>query len=257
MCEESTPRGVGFLPYRAGLSLSSVARYGAGVKPYTVVYKDALNHGVVLGVSLPEERAPVPPHVLEQLHPDERAFAASLRGFRQVHWVGGRLAAHAAFQLLGHGGPPVLTDPWGAPTSRHGLSISISHKKHLAVALVARDDHGSLGVDLEDLLPERSGIAERILRPAELAAVALLPPERRWTATVLRFSIKEAIYKALAPRQRRYIDFQEAEVTPNIDGTADVQMFLEAGPHPVAIEARYNWLYRSVLSTVRAHWSHP
>jgi enterobactin synthetase component D len=230
-------------------------RYPPEVKPFSIIHKDAVQHGIVLGVSLPDSRDPVPMEILEQLHPEERAYALDLRGFRQVHWVGGRLAARSALQLLGCGGPPILTDPWGAPTSRQDLSISISHKRHMAVALVARHEHGSLGVDLEDLSPAREGIERRVLRPEELAEVEELPAERRWISTLIRFSIKEAIYKSLAPKHRRYIDFREAAVFPGIDGSARVQLFLEQGPHPEQLDARYVWLHRSVLSSVRARWA--
>jgi len=225
------------------------------VNPFSIIHKDAVQHGIVLGVALPDSSDAVPESILEQLHPEERAYAVDLRGFRQVHWVGGRLAARGALQILGCGGPPILTDPWGAPTTRQDLSISISHKRHMAVALVARHEHGSLGVDLEDLSPVREGIESRVLRPEEREEVQALATNRRWISTLIRFSIKEAIYKALAPKHRRYIGFQEAAVFPGLDGTARVTLHLESGPAPTQLEARYVWLRRSVLSTVRAKWA--
>lgn len=234
--------------------MSSLARYGLQVKPYNIVYREAVHHGVIIGVSLPEQKQDVPGDIISQLHSEEQTFAAGLRGFRKMHWVGSRLAASTAFQLLGYGASPVLSDPWGAPTSQHDLSISISHKRHMAVAIVARSEHGSLGVDLEDLQPERKGVAERVLRPEELREVRSLPPDRQWVSTLLRFSVKESIYKALAPRQRRYIDFSEAQVTPNVDGSVAVTLHLTQGPYPAELEARYTWLNRSVLTTVRARW---
>ena len=239
--------------YRA-MARDQGGRYSPVVKPFSIIHKDALQHGIVLGVSLPDSRDPVPVEVLEQLHPEERTFAEDLRGFRQIHWVGGRLAARAALQILGCGGPPILTDPWGAPTTRQDLSVSISHKRHMAVALVARHEHGSLGVDLEDLSPSREGIEQRILRPEEIAEVETLPANRRWISTLIRFSIKESIYKALAPKHRRYIGFHEAAVFPGLDGSARVELHLTEGPCPTDLEARYAWLQRSVLSTVRAKW---
>jgi 4'-phosphopantetheinyl transferase EntD len=224
------------------------------VKPYTIVYREAVHHGVIIGVSLPEQKQDVPADILSQLHPEEQTFSAGLRGFRKMHWVGSRLATSTAFHLLGYGSPPVLSDPWGAPTSQCDLSISISHKRHMAVAIVARSEHGSLGVDLEDLQPERKGIAERILRPDELLEVSRLPADRQWISTLLRFSVKESIYKALAPRQRRYIDFSEAQVSPKVDGSVAVTLHLVQGPYPAELEARYTWINRSVLTTVRARW---
>jgi 4'-phosphopantetheinyl transferase EntD len=94
-----------------------------------------------------------------------------------------------------------------------------------------------------------------VLTPTEQEMVNRLPEERRWIAILLRFSIKEAIYKALAPRLERYIDFDEAEVLPRLDGTAAVNLRLREGPTPEEIEARYLWLDEHVLCTTRVRWS--
>ena len=68
---------------------------------------------------------------------------------------------------------------------------------------------------------------------------------------LLRFSIKEAIYKAVYPYVRRYVDFSEAHVTPDPDGQAEVTLRLSQGEGPFRVEARYYWLDGRVLSTVR------
>lgn len=141
------------------------------------------------------------------------------------------------------------------PSPSSGLCVSISHKRDLAVALVARASNGSIGVDIEDFAPARMSVAERVLRPDELREVMSLPEERRWGAVVMRFSIKEAIYKALAPTLRRYIDFSEAEVMLEREGLLSVRLELangEAAPH---LDARITWLPGRVVSTVRARWS--
>jgi hypothetical protein len=43
-------------------------------------------------------------------------------------------------------------------------------------------------------------------------------------------------------------------VFPGLDGTAKITLHLESGPVPKQLEARYVWVRRSVLSTVRAKW---
>jgi enterobactin synthetase component D len=222
---------------------------------YEITLRNALPHGVIAGVDLPGDGGEVPEEVLERLHPDERAFAEHLRGFRRCSYVGGRLAARGALYGLGRAKGPVLSDGRGAPVSPPGTSVSITHKAHRAVAIAARAELGTLGIDLEDLTPERAGIAARVLRPEELAAVEALAPDRRWTATVVRFSLKEAIYKALAPRLKRFIGFEEASVDPGVDGIAKVTLHLTEGPAPLALDARYTWLDQAVLSTVRARWT--
>jgi 4'-phosphopantetheinyl transferase EntD len=226
-------------------------------KPYDVVYRDALAHGVVAGVVLPGDGAPVPAWALARLPPEEQEVARGLRNFRQCAYVGGRLAAHAALDGLGLAQGPVLTDARGAPLGPTGVSLSISHKSHLAIAIAARADLGVLGVDLEELGRARPHVAKVVLTPGELEVVGRLPPERRWVATLLRFSIKEAIYKALAPRLQRYIGFEEAEVTLRLDGTASVTLNLTQGEAPTSLDVRYHWLDGGFLSSVRARWGEP
>lgn len=221
---------------------------------FQIVHKDAIPHGIVAGASLPGIADPVPEDVLTRLHPDERAVAETLRGFRQAEFVGGRLAAREAMQALGRRTGPVLRGGRGEPLAPPGVTLSISHKRHLAVAVAARAEFGDLGADLEDLLPEREGIAERVLVAEELEALQALEEDRRWTSTVLRFSVKEAIYKALAPRLQRFIGFEEAVVHPHTDGTAAVTLRLQSGTPPSFLEARFAWLEHSVLATVRVRW---
>lgn len=224
---------------------------------FEVVIKNATAHGLVVGVSLPGSGEPVPEAVLHELHPDEARFARTLRGFRQEQFAGGRLALRTACVGLGRQPGPVLPDARGAPCFSGGVSGSITHKRHLALALVAREATGSLGVDFEDLGPPREGIAQRVLRPEELAEVESLPAGRHWTATLTRFAIKEAIYKALAPRLQRYIAFEEAAVEPSPDGLARVVLHLADGPEPDEVQARYVFTERGILATVRARWPHP
>lgn len=45
----------------------------------------------------------------------------------------------------------------------------------------------------------------------------------------MRFSLKEAFYKAIHPLICQYVGFQEAEVTPHSDGSASVRWNLKSG----------------------------
>jgi len=218
---------------------------------YTTAFVEAVSHGVVSGVHIPDSSAPVPDEVLSRLQPEEKTLADEMRAYRQVSWTGGRLALHTAVRSLGERGDAVPAGPRGEPVLPRGIAGSVSHKRKLAVAIAARSSHGTIGIDLEDLGPPRKGIAERVLLPEELAAVAELPEDRQWISIVLRFSIKEAIYKALHPHVRRFVDFSEACVTPDVDGTAQVEMRLARDEGPFKVEAFYYWLPGQVLSTVR------
>jgi len=220
-------------------------------EPYTTAFVEAVSHGVVAGVHIPDSPSPVSAQVLSCLQPKERELAEGMRAYRQVSWTGGRLALHQAVRNLGERGDGVLVGPRGEPVLPRGIAGSVSHKRKLAVAIAARSSHGSIGVDLEDLGPPRKGIAERVLLPEELEAVAELPPERQWISIVLRFSIKEAIYKALHPHVRRFVDFSEACVHPDVDGTTRIELRLAKDEGPFKIEGFYYWLPGQVLSTVR------
>jgi 4'-phosphopantetheinyl transferase EntD len=226
------------------------------VSPFANAFVVALPHGIAAGVHIPASPAPVPTEVLARLHPDERAHATQLGGFRQVQFVGGRLAMGELFAELGLRRVPVLSNEHGAPALPTGVTGSITHKMDLAVAMIARG-HPGLGIDLEETDRDRPGVAARVLRPEELAAVQLLPAERRWRETVIRFSVKEAVYKALHPFLQRYIGFGEVAVWPTPDGIDRVEPHLSPGEGPFAFEARHYWVEDRVLATVRVRRLHP
>lgn len=215
------------------------------------VLQHANAHGAIAGVPLPDSPAPVPEQALARLASAEREHARSLRGYRQVEFVGGRIALRAARRQLSAPLDACLSDARGAPIMPPGLVGSVSHKRTLAVAMVAADDGSTLGVDLEDYGPPRLRIADRVLREEEMATLHGLSDERRWIAIVLRFSIKEAIYKALDPWVHRFVGFDEASVLPELNGRAQVQLHLNQGEGPFAVDARFEWWEGRVLSSVR------
>ncbi len=221
------------------------------MNPFSTAFVQAVHLGHIVAVHLPDSRDPVPEDVLERLSPPEREHAQGLGGYRQVDWVGGRLALRQALDAMDQTSPALLVDDHGAPVLPPGVAGSVSHKRTMAVALAARHHHGSLGVDLEDLLPARPRIAERVLLPEEIEQLEGLPEDRLWTSIALRFSFKEAIYKALHPFVHRYVDFQEALVVPDLDLTARVELRLRNNEGPFDIEARYLWLDGRVLTMVR------
>ncbi len=220
------------------------------IVPYTSAFIVALPHGIAAGVHLPPGPDPVPKEVLARLHPDEREHAATLGGFRQVQFVGGRLALGELFPELGLRRSGVLTNVHGAPDLPAGVTGSVTHKNDLAIAMLARGSPG-LGIDLEETDRDRPGVASRVLRPEELAAVEALPADRRWRDTAIRFSIKESIYKALHPFLVRYIGFGEVAVWPSPDGIDRVEAFLAPGEDNFVFDARHYWVESRVLSTVR------
>ncbi len=219
-------------------------------QPWALAFLYALPHGMVAGVHLPDGAEPVAEEVLARLTAPERESAVALRGYRQVQFVGGRLALAAGFSEMGVRRAPIQSDEHGAPMFPEGFVGSISHKQDLAVGLLARGQAG-VGVDLEDTDRPRPGVAERVLTAAELANVQSLPESRRWVDTVLRFSVKESVYKAVHPTLRRYVGFGEVAVWPSPDGSDRVEP-LVPDLERFRFAARHAWIGTRVLSTVRA-----
>lgn len=219
---------------------------------FQTAFRVALPFGLLAGVHLPGNGEPVPPLALARLHPDERDYARTLGGYRQVQFVGGRLALGELLGEMGMRRQGVLPNSHGAPEVAPGFVASVSHKHDLAVAIVARGHGVGVGVDIEDTDRARPGVAARVLRAEELRFVESLPVERQWIETAVRFSVKESVYKALHPFLQRYIGFGEVAVHTLPDGHDTVEPFLRDGEGPFRFEARHLWVGARVLSMVRA-----
>lgn len=210
-------------------------------------------HGALRAVALDE--GPPPPEALARLAPEERAFAAGLGPVRQATWVAGRLALAAALAEVGAPRAALLATARGAPAVPAGFVGSVSHKRQLAVALAAPDEGAGLGVDVEVAVAGRIDIARKVLTDAELRAVDALAAQDRWRGVVGRFSIKEAIYKAVDPFVRRYVGFKEAEVDlgPAGEGVRVVaaRLALDRGEGPFAVEATWAEVAGYVVSSAR------
>ena len=192
--------------------------------PFSEAFVRTTPFGVLAGFDFPPSAESIP----EALHADERAHAATLSPRRRPEWIGGRLAFARAASERGWPRVALGTGPRGEPALPEGLAGSISHKNALAVALVARADGATLGVDLEALAPARPSIEEIALRAEEREALHRLPDAERWHALVLAFAVKEALYKALHPRLRRYVRYDEAAVRLPAEGP-EIRLFLDGG----------------------------
>lgn len=188
---------------------------------------------------------------LDALHPEEIARAHDFTEHRRASFVAGRSALAVALAHLGlRDRPAIGTDDRGAPVLPSGFVGSVSHKSARAVALAALDAGFDLGVDVELARAPRPGVAEMILTPAELARIddPLL--------VLAAFSLKEAVYKAIAPGLRRYVAFREAEISlPSLSESfthAEVTLTLANGERAPAIEATVALLGDYILTTARA-----
>jgi 4'-phosphopantetheinyl transferase EntD len=148
----------------------------------------------------------------------------------------------------------VLKGAQGAPVLPHNVLGSISHKDKYAAAIAATtaaatdgQQEGvieSLGVDLELAASSKRLIGRRILTENETKNWSpALPPHV--CEVKLRFSIKEALYKALFRHIPRHIGFREVEVFPGErHNEATVKLLM---PDPVAAKLHVTAQWKLVL----------
>lgn len=208
--------------------------------PKEIVRRET-SHGVLIGVAVDDACTSA------ALPPPERSIADLRAAHARPAFVAGRLALRAALRSHGEALPdaeidaPIVHDARGAPVLPGGWTGSISHKETIALAL-ARPSRGvHVGVDVEVERPGRIDISRRVLTDAELAELAARPdqsPAARAAFTLQRFSMKEAVYKAIDPIVRRYVGFREVQLEPRGDAWACVFVAQRADEPRLEIEAR-------------------
>lgn len=241
----------------------------SGHDHFLLLTQSTLPHGMLSAVRLPDgknEQLTLDSlqKAQQQLHQDEQQLANALTLARRVSFVGGRVALRDALNRVSpsHRGQPVLRTARGAPLMPEGVLGSVSHKRTLAVALVAPLASGvqTLGVDVE----ERPGVAE-LARP-DLASKILTAHERDTLSELslsdalayreavrLRFALKEAVYKAIDPHVHRYVRFQEVEVFPEGEGELEVRLFLpEFAEREITVRAWWTQLDDHLVATAIA-----
>lgn len=114
-------------------------------------------------------------------------------------------------------------------------------------AVAATTDFAVLGIDVERIMqPERARrLHERIATDDEMALLSDMPIGRRVT---LLFSAKEALYKALYPKVRRFMGFDAARLKQYHEQTLIFELtrsWNEAWPagHEIHIHVRFEPRY--------------
>jgi phosphopantetheine--protein transferase-like protein len=116
---------------------------------------------------------------------------------------------------------------------------------------VAREAFARLGVDIEDDVVGSLDISRRVLSHQEVEELAPLAPGPRAREVLLRFSAKEALYKALDPFVQRYVAFGEVSISPQVDGTTRVALHLAGSEGPFSVDVRWLRVESIVLTTAR------
>jgi len=184
------------------------------------------------------------------LHPQEVAFGVSQpKEHARDSFFVGRLAMREALRLEQNSAhASILKDQHGRPIVPRGYLGSISHKRNVGVALVTTTSTTSdesetvegVGIDIEQTLTKRD-IAKKVLTPTEISELGKVEGVTIEEEVLLRFSMKESLYKAMHPILCQYVGFQEAEVTPYPDGTASVEWNIENGRHDMFQDVSVHW----------------
>jgi len=217
-----------------------------------VAFDLTLDHGRCIGVRIPPGGPNLDALVETELAPEEQTKAIGYPIPRRRTWAGGRAAMREALRRAGLPPAAISTDDRGAPVLPQGVTGSITHKESLAAALIAFDPRARIGVDLELDVPRSQDLSSRVLAEDEAAELAHLDAAARAREVLLRFSAKEAIYKAIDPFVRRYVGFEEVSVSLREDGTALVTPRLLPTEGPFAIEVRWRRFDGIILTTARA-----
>lgn len=218
---------------------------------FTIAFERSLPCGLCVGVHFPEDNAAITPEVTARLHPEEARHASTLHPGRRPTWIAGRLALRAALAALGAPPDPILPDDRGAPALPPGMIGSISHKRQLAVGLASRSCGWTVGVDVEQREMGKQDISRHVLSEAERTALAALDPAAREREVMLRFSLKESIYKAIDPHVRRYVGFHEVSLTLLADGSARIDTHLVRGEQ-LEVQGWWSVARDHVLTSARA-----
>lgn len=165
-----------------------------------------------------------------ELFPAEAELVHRAVDKRRQEFATARRCAREALAALGHPPAPLLPGERGAPQWPEGVTGSITHcpgYRAAAVALVT--SLRTIGIDAEPHEPLPDGILPSIASDDESAAVAELSRRDDGVAwDRLLFCAKEAVYKAWFPLTRRWLGFEEAEITIDRDGSFAARLLVDA-----------------------------
>ncbi|MEU7475954.1 4'-phosphopantetheinyl transferase superfamily protein [Lentzea sp. NPDC042327] len=186
------------------------------------------------------------------LFPEEEALLGNAVPKRRAEFGTARWCARQAMARLGVAPAPVLPGPKREPLWPEGVVGSLTHcLGYRAAALASTADFLTIGIDAEPHGPAPDGVLGAIAVPAELDRMAGLraeDPKICWDR--LLFSAKETTYKAWFPVTRRWLGFEDADITLDPDGTFHSRILL---PDTPIADFRGRWLVQGdVLVTAIA-----
>lgn len=201
-----------------------------------MLFRPLLPSTVLLAEMAPDRADPA------HLRVDEYRLIERAVPKRQREFAAGRVLAHALLGELNLAVPAVLSDADRVPVWPEGVVGSITHCESLCVVAMADvATSAGVGIDVEPAKPLNRELLPQVLRSSELERLSALPSSLQSLGGILVFSIKEAVYKAIYPRQRVFLDFQQVEIAfEGEDGFVAEVLVPGAGPPELPyIRGRY------------------
>lgn len=148
--------------------------------------------------------------------PEEEPLIERSVAKRRNEFITVRHCARLAMEELGVPPAPILKGEKGEPQWPSGVVGSLTHCQGYRGAVVGRATVvRSVGIDAEphDVLPDK--VLEAISLPRERHEIAALPGGLHWDRIL--FCAKEATYKAWFPLTQRWLGFEDAHITFEVD----------------------------------------
>ena len=157
--------------------------------------------------------------------PEEEPLIARSVPKRRNEFVTVRHCARVAMEQLGVPPSPILKGEKGEPQWPRGVVGSLTHCEGYRAAVVGRSEVArSVGIDAEPhgVLPDR--VLEAISLPDERREIAARPGGLHWDRSL--YCAKEATYKAWFPLTQRWLGFEDAHISFEVDSDGSAGSFV-------------------------------
>ena len=190
--------------------------------------------------------------------PEEEPLIARSVAKRRNEFITVRHCARQALGDLGLPPVPILKGDKGEPCWPDGVVGSLTHCEGFRGAVVARSTQvRSVGIEAEPhgVLPK--GVLGAVALPEEQSAIGTLEGDLHWDRIL--FCAKEATYKAWFPLTQRWLGFEDAHITFELDATGSSGTFLsrilidpaaESGPPLIELPGRFTVSNGLVLTAI-------
>ena len=159
----------------------------------------------------------------------EKIKSASIK--RQAEFLAGRYAAAMSLRLLGYECNSIPVGEHKAPQWPDGVKASISHSDSVAVCLATSTfEYNFVGIDVESIVSSQvcNQIKHQIITETESVNLSATKISDECALTIA-FSAKEALFKAVYPYVKCYLDFKSSIIEKLNSSSVALKLALPKG----------------------------